>query len=371
MNLEGYIIDIIKRIEEKGYTAYIVGTSVFLYILGRPIEEYDIITSAPLFSLSKKEKKEDNVLHIPEYGKKVHISFSLNKEEYYKHCCFNIDTLLYHYKHGIIDERHALDDIEKKKIKILNKTILKQHQENIFKAVLYAASYDFKFDKHLEDYLSNYTFDSSNAKKNEIGKYLIRILVLSEPGKTISKHKNIFSNFFKVTDSLMKILDYSKNDPILRLLILCKDSDIIKAEKFLREYAFPKEVKSVALHLLEIQDNLPSINHLEKFISKITKEEARILFSIERSYYLAANQISMIKKLDSLENKMKSLYERHLNLSIKDLKIKRYDLEQIGFKDEQISKALEYLFEQVKNFQIDNKHEKLIDTAEAIYNKNE
>ncbi|MCM1131823.1 MAG: hypothetical protein NC310_07360 [Roseburia sp.] len=309
MNLEGYILDIIKKIEEKGHSAYLAGTSVFMHILGRPIEEYDIITSAPFFSLSKKEKQEDNILHIDSYTKKVHISFSLNKEDYYKECCLNIDTLLYHYKHGIIDEKHTLDDIDKKKIKILNPTILNQHKENLFKALLYAVSYDFKFDKHLEEYLSNHTFDFSNVKKNEIGKYLIRILTLSAPGKTILKYKSIFSNFIKVSDTLIKALDYTKNDLTLRLLVLCNALDIISAEKFLREYAFPKEVKSTVLHLLEIQDRLPSLNDLEEFISKVSKKEARILFSLKRSYHLASNQISKIKELDATENKINSLYD--------------------------------------------------------------
>ncbi|MDE7095152.1 MAG: hypothetical protein K2O23_01580, partial [Anaeroplasmataceae bacterium] len=64
MNVDGYVLEIIKQIEEKGYEAYIAGTTVFMHILGRPIKEYDVITSAPLFSFGKKEKREGNTLHI-------------------------------------------------------------------------------------------------------------------------------------------------------------------------------------------------------------------------------------------------------------------------------------------------------------------
>ncbi len=51
MKIEGYVLEILKKLEEKGYEAYIAKDAVILHCLEKPIEEYEIITSAPLFFL--------------------------------------------------------------------------------------------------------------------------------------------------------------------------------------------------------------------------------------------------------------------------------------------------------------------------------
>ncbi|MDE6407277.1 MAG: hypothetical protein K2K50_01555, partial [Anaeroplasmataceae bacterium] len=153
MNVEGYVLDYINKIEEQGYDAYIVGKSVFLYMLGRPIEEYDIITSAPLFSLSKDQIESGNSVHILEHKKGIHISFFTSKESFYKNCCYKIDTLLYHHKHGLIDEKHGLDDLERKRITIFNPNVLSGNPLFLLEAIFYQAQYSFTLEKKLITYI--------------------------------------------------------------------------------------------------------------------------------------------------------------------------------------------------------------------------
>ena len=46
MKLPEYILEIIQKINDIGYEAYVVGGCVRDYLLDRPIHDYDICTSA-------------------------------------------------------------------------------------------------------------------------------------------------------------------------------------------------------------------------------------------------------------------------------------------------------------------------------------
>ncbi|MDE6241540.1 MAG: hypothetical protein K2M08_03845 [Anaeroplasmataceae bacterium] len=369
MNVEGYVLKYIEEIEKQRYDAYLVGTTVLQHILGRPIEEYDMITSAPLFSLSKKQKEEENIVHIQEHKKRIRIFFLTSKETYYKECCYKVDTLLYHPKHGIIDEKQGLDDIERKRISVLDYNNLKGKPIFLLEALFYHVKFGFHFEQKLANYLANFHGDFHSTKKIEIGKYLTAFLTLETPGKLFWKYKNIFSKFFPINDFQMKCLDYTKNTLILRLVLLWKNQDIILAEKFLREYGFSKEVRVRILQLLDCQEYLFTEETLKNFLN-FQKEDIGILFSIKRAEHCALNQIAEIPFLDALEKKCYILLEKQQALMFRDLEIKAADLEQLGYQAHQIPKVLEYLLMLVKNNQIQNSYEDLIKVASINQVKN-
>ncbi|MDE6660595.1 MAG: hypothetical protein K2J93_02075, partial [Anaeroplasmataceae bacterium] len=275
------------------------------------------------------------------------------------------------YRHGILDEMHALNDMEKKIIKIQSLNALKKKESDLFKAIFYTAAYDFKLDPYLEKYITTTTFDFTKLEKKEVEKHLTKLLTLPTPGKTIFKYKNIFTNLFIVSENGTKILDYTKNDLSLRLFVLWQGSDIVLAEKFLREYGFSKIVKSRVLHILELQNIELSLNHMKDIISKLSKEEVQTLFAYKRASCLAFHQISEIKQIDILEAQMNSFYDKHYNIKIEHLKIKSNDLKQLGYNDMQIPQVLDYLLELVRNFQIDNKEDSLIEAARTLFKENE
>ena len=94
MKIEGYVLEILKKLEEKGYEAYIAKDAVILHCLEKPIEEYEIITSAPLFFLYEG-KAESNRLTIERFSKKIRIYFETSIEEFKHHCSLKIENLFY------------------------------------------------------------------------------------------------------------------------------------------------------------------------------------------------------------------------------------------------------------------------------------
>ena len=64
MKIEGYVLEILKKLEEKGYEAYIAKDAVILHCLEKPIEEYEIITSAPLFFLYEGKAESKLIMDV-------------------------------------------------------------------------------------------------------------------------------------------------------------------------------------------------------------------------------------------------------------------------------------------------------------------
>ena len=58
MIFENFMISIVEQIHRTGYEAFIVGRSIAYKILEKPTEEYEIFTSAPLFSIPKYKKEK-------------------------------------------------------------------------------------------------------------------------------------------------------------------------------------------------------------------------------------------------------------------------------------------------------------------------
>ena len=46
MSIPKYVSDVLNRLEENGFSAYVVGGCVRDYLLGRPINDFDVATSA-------------------------------------------------------------------------------------------------------------------------------------------------------------------------------------------------------------------------------------------------------------------------------------------------------------------------------------
>lgn len=370
MKIEGYVVKIIKKIEKEGYQAYFVGASVLKHILGKPVEEYDIITSAPFFSLSKAQKEYEGKVHLLEYSKPIHISFLLSKEDFYKKCCYRIDTILYHHKHGIIDDYHGLDDIEKKKLTVFSWKNLESNPLFLLDALEKKASLNFSFDNKLKNYISSYQKGFPKVLDKRIGLYLTRFFLFEQPGKFFMEFEHIFSFFFPICTFRMKVLDYTINNLILRLASIWNDEDLLECEEFLKRYSFPKEIRVEVITILEGKKFIKDENQLEGLIHIVEEESIKLVFSLIRAESLASDQFFKIPILDGLEKKTLALKEYPI-LSLKDLDISIKDLEDLGYRKDQIPIVLNALFQLVRKRRIENRRKQLQNAATTFLQKND
>lgn len=296
MKLEGYIVEIIHKIGERGYPVYLAGNTIIMHILGRPIKEYDLFTSAPFFSLSKKEEVKANTLSVLEYKKPVTIHFLLRKEEYYETCVFGIDTILYQRQYGIIDEKHQLNSLLKREFTFWKKENIEDNPLRILDALYYVGKYQFSLKKDVKNYIISYQKGFSFSSKRRMKTYLEKFLLLEDPSTLFYEFQNIFSYFFPIRLYALQVLKYTKCDVSLRISAIFCGFELPFCENFLNEFGFLKNIKDEVIFILT--------EHSSIELSKNEKRKQHLWFSLRRAKCLAENNLSFLAKLDQEEESL-------------------------------------------------------------------
>ncbi len=176
--MKKYYKDILKKIEEKGFVAYIVGGFVRNQILNINSEDIDIITNATPKDLKTiftsidasyeeygavKIKVNNHIIDITTFrrelsynhGKPSKIEYTSSLEEDLKRRDFRINTLCMDSEENIIDLLDGIDDIKSRIIKtIRNADIeLKEDPTRILRALRFMSTLDFNLDQSLIDYI--------------------------------------------------------------------------------------------------------------------------------------------------------------------------------------------------------------------------
>lgn len=143
MNIPKYVSDVLNRLEENGFSAYVVGGCVRDYLLGRPINDFDVATSAlpeEMLEIFKDYRTVNNgikhgTVAVVSEGKLVEVttfrsdgtytdsrrpdsvSFVRNIEEDLARRDFTINAMAYRESDGIIDLYGGQEDLKNKLIR--------------------------------------------------------------------------------------------------------------------------------------------------------------------------------------------------------------------------------------------------------------
>ena len=228
-------IKLLKKIEEKGFQAYIVGGYPRDLYLNRPSIDIDICTSATPKDL--KEIFGDIMLPKVNYGsvtvilnkvrfeittfrrdikyidnrKPLEIEYIDNLLDDLKRRDFTINTLCMNSEGTVIDLLNGKKDIDNKIIRMVGepKIRLKEDALRILRAIRFAVTLNFKLDEELKKYIKEYGYLLKNLsyyrKKEELDKifsspnvsYGIDLIKELEIDKCLEL-KNI--NSLKITD---------------------------------------------------------------------------------------------------------------------------------------------------------------------------
>ena len=348
MKIEGYVLEILKKLEEKGYEAYIAKDAVILHCLEKPIEEYEIITSAPLFFLYEG-KAESNRLTIERFSKKIRIYFETSIEEFKHHCSFQIELLFYHPQHGILGSYIALQDMEAK----ILRTWKQLEEIALCKALYYKYGLGFLFEKRIEE-----QFLSDENEKLSLKQFLPCLqsfFTLDEPTLIFQSYFNFFKKYFELGQWIF-VIDYLKTDFMLRIsLFLLYQA---KAEKWI------EAIHLDSLAKLRITEFISYWNTCEKVSYKDLYEKniAELWFAIKRAMSLAKQDFQHLQELDQQ-------YKDYLGFikAYHPPQISIEEVESIGFTKQEAVKVYSFLKKEIHLHNIENNREALLTKANKIY----
>jgi tRNA nucleotidyltransferase (CCA-adding enzyme) len=310
---------------------------------------------------------------------------------------------------NIIDYFNGLNDIDRKKIKLLDNNIIYEDKKIMIKIIRYASEYGFILDESLKEIINehspNILLVDNHLIKNELLKILnsdnpqyIKLLeeygllkyILPELHLCFHTPQENPNHIYNVGEFIINILINSPNDTQIRLAALFCDigksfskrigadgiahfygHEYISKEKasiiFERLYFSQKDVR-MALKLIELHNyKLTSkLKSLRTFITtyKITDEFFYKFISLRKAIILSKNPNIINEQLNLLE-KIKENYEylKNNKITINDLNITTKELLDNGIEKKKLKIIIEILIEYISLNPQNNNKDKLLKYA--------
>ena len=194
-----YYLSTLKKLEDNGYKAYVVGGYVRNLLLGEREVDVDIITDAVPMEMKKifnnvksvnneygsiKLYVKNHIIDITTFrreigyknGKPIKIEYTKNLEEDLKRRAFTMNTLVMDKNGKIYDFMNGTSDIKNRIIKPVKDVniLFKEDASRLLRGLRFMSSLDMKFDKSIINYIKNNKSDflliSPNKKKEEFDK---------------------------------------------------------------------------------------------------------------------------------------------------------------------------------------------------------
>lgn len=175
MSIPKYVSDVLNRLEENGFSAYVVGGCVRDYLLGRPINDFDVATSAlpeEMLEIFKDYKTVDNgikhgTVAVVSENKLVEVttfrsdgtytdsrrpdsvSFERNIEEDLARRDFTINAMAYRKSEGIIDLYGGQEDLKNRLIRCVGNPHKRFSEDalRIMRGMRFASTLGFRIEE--------------------------------------------------------------------------------------------------------------------------------------------------------------------------------------------------------------------------------
>lgn len=360
------LYDVLKRLEERGYEAYLVGGAVRDMVLGAPIKDYDITTNADpnairmafqdhkTYDLGKKHgtvtvlagttKFEITPFRLEDdYRDHRHpetVLFTSDLKDDLKRRDFTINALCMDSNDQIIDLFDGIRDIENRQIRAIGdpKARFNEDALRILRALRFEAALDFEIEaetkKQIEECAYLLECISAERKKEELLKILccqsafriinenLRVFQTFMPFHRITRTRNNFSSPFYALAYLLR----NEKDPELRSLKY-SNQEIRLIEELIRSSK------------IDIGDD----THFIECLSSLDQKD--ILCFLNQYHRKDFND--RFEKL------------RPWICTLNELKIDGKTIRKYGYREKQISQIKQKLLDQVHQRKVDNTAEDL------------
>ena len=240
------ISQVLKRLNDKGYEAYLVGGAVRSFLLGLPINDYDVTTNAdpcairlifsdyPTYDLGRKMgtvgvkidglkveitpfRKEGN---YADHRHPEEIEYTDNLGDDLKRRDFTINALCMDKDGKIIDLYNGINDLDNRVIRAIGNPDTRFNEDalRILRALRFKAKLNFTIEENTRKSLfankELLRHISMERKKDE----LMQILSYENAFSILREYKDIFDTFIEINSIDKQINDFT--DPLYSLAYL-------------------------------------------------------------------------------------------------------------------------------------------------------
>ncbi len=389
MKYPSYVGEIIEKLEENGYEAYIVGGSVRDIILGKEPNDYDVTTSAlpekTLEIFSDKRTiptglKHGTVTVMTESGpievttfrvdgeykdkrRPESVSFTGKVAEDLARRDFTVNAMAYSERNGLIDLFEGKRDIERRIIRAVGEPRLRFSEDalRILRAFRFSAQLGFDIEKEtlaaavaMKDGLLSIASERTAAE-------LIRTICSSTPITSLKLMKEcgilgMVMDGYIPNDSLIEALPRALPEVSVRFGMLLAGADKERARGVLRSLKLSNKLTSDISRIAEA------------VCVRLCGREADARRFVGCYGELAPSVLEAARALGRLDGD----FERYVNEAIEKkecatgsaLKVNGGDIVKLGARGREVGRLLEYLLERVIEEPDLNEKETLLSLAE-------
>jgi len=402
LNIESKDIDpgalfIIKRLNDSGYEAFVVGGCIRNLIMGEEARDWDITTKATPediyevfkgFKVIPVGKKFGTVTVVIEHTNYEVSTFKKNKSvqtpnlfEDLRHRDFTINTLAWKDGEGVIDYFNGLEDIKQKIIKGVENPCKRIEEDplRMLRAVRLACELDFKIDKVTLQEIERNRSLIKKVSPERIRDEFTKILLSNYPRRGFKLLYRLGLLRF-IMPELQKCVgiyreNFREGEDLFEHILGLVGS--LPADLNLRLSAILYNIKSIS-HLDEKKQIIVKIlqrirfkNAVIKKVTALTREDWQAInFSQKKKIRQLASRISMenledaweLKKalikesrsseefksaeIGRAENNIREILQEKPPVSLKDLALNGKDLIELGYKEgKELGKILKKLLE--------------------------
>lgn len=230
--------EIIHNLQNNGYEAFLVGGCVRDSILGRPIHDYDITTSATPYEMMKvfKDKRiietglqhgtitiviDDKPYEVTTYRidgnysdsrRPDKVTFTKSLEEDLKRRDFTINAMAYNDEVGLVDPFNGMEDIKYHKIQCVGKPEDRFAEDalRILRAIRFASQLSFVLEPNTDYVLHKMYQNLENISVERINSEFCKIAVSSDFCVQMVLYGDVLSLFIP---EIKDMFDFQQNNP--------------------------------------------------------------------------------------------------------------------------------------------------------------
>ena len=400
-NLPETVKKVLKRLNDEGFEAYIVGGCVRDCLLQKTPQDWDITTSAEPMEVKKLFAKtydtglQHGTVTVALEGKCYEVTtyrieseyddcrhpnaviFTKNLKQDLQRRDFTINAMAYHPQEGLKDPFLGQQDLEKKIIKGVGnpKERFEEDALRMLRALRFSAQLGFSVEKEtylaLQQQKKKIQYISVERIHQELEKilqapYLEKMALLWESGLLQEIAPTLSEQLKQKGEIIIKQLQKADADRMIRWTILLQYMTAKQGELFLKHMKFDNNtIKTVTTLLQHLKDDiLPDDFMLRKKANEISLEQLKRLLRLQ---YLIEEKQS--KK--QAEKQLLEIEKRKDCITLKQLAVNGSDLIKQGTaQGKQVGKILCHLLEIVHRFPEKNQKKILLCYAEQMMKKN-
>lgn len=388
--------EVINKIKENGYKAYIVGGAVRDWLLNRQINDFDICTNALpdeiILMFSNYTLITSGVKHgtvaIMVHGEKIEVT-TFRKESSYndnrhpdkvefiddlyedlKRRDFTINSMA--YDNELIDYFSGEEDLKNKVIKtsINPKVSFNDDALRILRALRFAVVLEFAINNETKEGIIKDYHLLENISKERIIDEFFKMIVCKSFYKIFDEYYEVFNFLFELnyndlekTNVISALKAIKNNDLVEKVTIVFNYLNYDKLRLVLKKYRLSNEnIKNISNVFIIKNSEISNSICIRKLLSQYSYENIDRAFNIKILFENDFNKNEKTYILNDVKDKCNSL---------KKLKVSGNDLLSIGIEEKRIGEVLNELLMNVIYDRISNDKNILLDYVKRKENVKE